>query len=100
MKTISKIPKTFVIFFKQNQKEGYLRFKSYRKMSDDIFFTINIEKNIKNASIFVNFDNVKKIANSFINKYNFDEIKIIDTKTSKIFYVKKENKKIKTKSQI
>lgn len=100
MKTNCKLSKTFVVFIKENDKEGYLRFKSHQKISNEITFSVNIEKSIKNASIFVNYEKVKKMALYFNEKYNFDEIKIIDTKNSKIFYVKKENKKIKTKSQI
>lgn len=98
MKYSSKISKTFVIFLKNKEKEGYLRFKSNQNILNEISFFITIEKTIKNASIFVNFDKVKKIALKFIENNNFDEVKIIDTKTSKTFYVKKENKKIKTKS--
>lgn len=100
MKTNSKLSKTFVLFLRKKETEGYLRFKSYQKITNEIMFSINIENSIKNASIFVNYDKVKKIALKIIKKYDFDEVKIIDTKTSKTFYVKKENKKIKTKSQI
>lgn len=97
MKSNSKLSKTFVIFLKKNETEGYLRFKSHQNISNEISFHINIEKSIKNASIFINYERVKKIALKFIEKYNFDEVKIVDVKTSKLHYVKKENKKIKTK---
>lgn len=98
MSSNSKTPKTFIIYIKNKDKEGYLRFKSHQKNTMDIIFLIEIEKKIKNASVFVNMDNAKKIAHDLEKKYNdFDEIGIIDMKTMKVNYVKKENKKSKLK---
>ena len=88
MKINSKIPKTFIIFLKQSDKEGYLRYHSHQTKTGDIYFTFTLEKNQKNSSKFVNFDNVKKIAKEYAQKYNFEEVKIIDEKLLKIIKIK------------
>lgn len=82
MKIISKLPKTFVIYLKTTTSEGFLRYKSYQT-SENINFAITLEQKQKNASKFVNYSNVKKIAKQFIKQNIYIEIKIIDESLQK-----------------
>lgn len=94
MRKHSKIPKTFIISLKYKDRSGYLRYRSH-ETHNNISFGVDIEKYKKNASVFINFDNVRKTAASLMENYDFDDVKIIDTKTNrvhKIYYAKKTKK--------
>lgn len=89
MKINSKLPKTFVIFLKTQEDEGYLRYHSNQINHGDIFFTISLERKIQNASKFINLDNVKKNAKRFIRSGKFLEVQVIDEKIRKNIKIKK-----------
>lgn len=88
MKINSKLPKTFVIFIKTDHEEGYLKYHANQLNVGEIFFSITLEKNQKNASKFVNFNNVKKIAKDYSRIKKCTEIKIIDEKLKKHIRIK------------
>jgi hypothetical protein len=93
MRINSNIPKTFSIYATKNNRKGYLRFVAVEK-NMSIKHQLHLVKDIKNASKFVNFDNVKKKALSYKSKYKLDEVKVIDINLSKTYNVKtKKNQK-------
>lgn len=88
MKINSKIPKTFIIYIKTKNDEGYLRYRSTQIANGDIIFSISLEKNQKDSSRFVNFDNVKRIAKQYAKNKKDIEVKIIDEKLKKNIKIK------------
>lgn len=89
MRINSKVPKTFSIFARKGKKEGYIRFVAQEKNSE-VTYTPRFVSDISNASKFVNFDNVKERALSYIEKYQLDEAKVVDDKLMKTYHVKTE----------
>lgn len=72
--------------------EGYLRFNTQYGFDGNITYYISLEKNIKNGSKFVNFNNVKKKASKYAEIYKFDEVRVVDDNLMKYYYVKKITK--------
>jgi len=93
MRINSKVPKTFSIFIKKDDKSGFLKLHSSQESNGDITYYILFAKNISDASKFVNFDNAKKKAVKFGKTHNFDEVKVVDDKLMKYYYVKKATSK-------
>lgn len=95
MRINSKIPKTFSMYAKKNGKSGYIRFISHQTKSSDIIYVLTFVDSTRECSKFINFDKAKKHAKDYLEKYAFDELRIIDDKLNKVYYVKKEGKKAK-----
>lgn len=95
MRLNNKLPKTFSLFIRKNGKEGFLRFESTQSIDGDISYTCHLVPNRSEASKFVTFDNVKKYAHEYAEKYRVDEMKIIDDSLNKTYHVKKQSKKQK-----
>jgi hypothetical protein len=92
MRINSNIPKTFAIFARKGDREGYVRFTS-KENGTKIVQGILLIKDVRKASRFVNFENVKLRAGEYIKEYGFDEVKIYDLKLSKSYNVRKEKAK-------
>lgn len=89
MRINSNIPKTFAIFARKGDRKGYIRFTSKEK-DTKLVQQILLIKDVRKASKFVNFENVRLRAGEYMKEYGFDEVKIYDLKLSKSYNVRKE----------
>lgn len=91
MRINSSVPKTFIIFTRKGDHEGYVRYFSNESPDGKIKFKCRIVSSKKDGSKFVNKVIAKELASKIKEKYQFDYIKVVDFDA--VRKVKKQAKK-------
>lgn len=87
---VSKLPKTFIIYVEKNKNRcGYIRFRSY-PTEEGIKYEPSIVNSVNDASRYIGLDNTKREARKLRDRYNFNDISVVDETTKKSYVIQKK----------